>query len=319
MRTADLRCTFLSLSTSLAALLTGACATDDAPAGEDAEAAATQALGTGTLSLVNEIKFSSIMPAPAAAHYEASGVQYHDGLLYVVFDNMTRIGKVNPSLTSASYTSGGAETNSQYESITFDSNNTEHFYIGAETADHQIVQLDSAGDGSSASTQATNVSFGNTNTGLEGLAWVWRNNNDYLLGLCEGINCGTSTGTPRRGAILVMSQVSGGWQASTTLLQLPSAVQFADYSDLALTLNGDGSYKVAVTSQESKKLWIGTLSATSWSFIGDGTVYPMPSADYCNVEGVTFISPTRVALVSDLNKNGGTCSNKDQMIHIFDL
>ena len=74
-----------------------------------------------------------------------------------------------------------------------------------------------------------------------------------------------------------------------------------------------------MTSQESKALWVGQLSATSWSFLGDGTIYPMPSSDYCNVEGVTFVSPTQVAMVSDMADPNTSCNNKDEMVHIFNL
>jgi hypothetical protein len=79
---------------------------------------------------------------------------------------------------------------------------------------------------------------------------------------------------------------------------------------------------VAVTSQESRALWIGRLSATSWSFLDDGTIYPLPSSDYCNVEGVSFLSASRVALVSDMSdpqSDPTNCNNKDEMVHIFDL
>jgi hypothetical protein len=59
--------------------------------------------------------------------------------------------------------------------------------------------------------------------------------------------------------------------ADPTYLRLPLTVSFKDYSDLALLPNYDGTYQVAVTSQESKALWIGRLSGTSWSFLDDGT------------------------------------------------
>jgi hypothetical protein len=111
---------------------------------------------------------------------------------------------------------------------------------------------------------------------------------------------------------------SGGAKASRS-------TPHAAGTDLALLPNADGTYKVAVTSQESKALWIGRLSATSWSFLDDGTIYPLPSSDCCNVEGVTFLSASRVALVSlvsdmsDPQSDPANCNNKDEMVHIFDL
>lgn len=310
MRSTDLRCVSI-----LSLLFAGACVDPVDEASVSSEIAAS-----GTLHFVRESKISAIIPT-STNDYEASGVQFHNNQLYIVFDNMTKIGKVAPDLLSGSYTTGGAITNSQYEGITFDDHGTEHFYVSAETSSNQVVQLDSAANATSASPQPTNVTFADTNKGFEGLAWLFRNNNDYLLGLCEGFDCTASHGgAGGRGGILVMAQTSSGWSASSTVLRLPAAVAFKDYSDLALWPNGDGSYKVAVTSQESKALWIGTLSATSWAFVGDGTIYPMPSADYCNVEGVTFLSATRVAMVSDMNDDGpANCNLKDEMVHVFDL
>jgi hypothetical protein len=312
---------------TLAALLGGAC---QGPLPQDAQedpepqgtSAATQALtAPGTLQLVRERKISQIIPISGQNDYEASGVQLRGGLLYIVFDNMTKIGRVALDLNSGSYASGGSSSDqSQYEGITFDDHVTPHFYVVEERTDARVVQYDDVASGGSASDQSTNVTFSSSNKGFEGLAWLRRYNNDYLLGLCEGFDCTSSSGSPGgRGVIRVMAQNGSSWVADPTPLRLPSAVRFNDYSDIALLPNHDGTYQVAVTSQESKSLWIGRLSATSWSFLDDGTVYPLPSSDYCNIEGVTFLSPTRVALVSDMGDPDTSCNNKDEMVHIFDL
>lgn len=311
-----------TLGATLAALLTGACAL--APTDEPTADTTAAVAGTGTLGFVRERKISQVLPLSGINDYEASGVQLVGDQLYIVFDNMTKIGHVSLDLLSGAYASGGSSsTQSQYEAITLDAHGTQHLYVAVEQSAAQVVQYDTAASGSSASTQTTNVTLPSANKAFEGLAWVWRNNNDYLLGLCEGFDCtGNHGGAGGRGAIRVMAQTSGSWTADPTVLYLPDAVRFLDYSDLALWPNADGTYKVAVTSQESKALWIGTLSGTSWSFLGDGTIYSMPSADYCNVEGVTFLSATRVALVSDMSDpktDPVGCNNKDEMVHIFDL
>jgi hypothetical protein len=312
---------------ALLALLGGACLEPPLAGGEADEAQTTtssELVGSGTLQFVRERKISQIIPLSGINDYEASGVQLHGGQLYIVFDNMTQIGRVALDLQSGSYASGGSSsTESQYEGITFDDNVTQHFYTVVEQAAAEVVQYDSAASGSSAVHQSTNVTL-TDGKGFEGIAWLRRNNNDYLLGLCEGYGCTTSHGgSGGRGAIRVMAQTGSSWTADPTFLFLPVAVRFKDYSDLALLPNTDGTYKVAVTSQESKALWIGRLSATSWSFLDDGTIYPLPSSDYCNVEGVTFLSASRVALVSDasdpLDGDPPGCNNKDEMVHIFDL
>lgn len=315
---------------ALFALLVGAC---EAPSpvgleGEDGLGSAATSyglVGSGTLHLVRERKISQIIPLSGVNDYEASGVQLHGGQLYIVFDNMTKIGYVAPDLLSGSYASGGSSSNeSQYEGITFDDHSTPHFYVVVEKSNAEVVQYDDVASGGSASTQSTNVTFSSSNKGFEGLAWLRRNNNDYLLGLCEGFECTSNHGgSGGRGAIRVMAQNGSSWTADPTLLRLPVGVSFKDYSDVALMPNYDGTYQVAVTSQESKALWIGRLSGTSWSFLDDGTIYPLPSSDYCNVEGVTFLSATRVALVSDASDpqdgDPAGCNNKDEMVHIFDL
>jgi len=312
---------------ALLVLLGGACLDPPAPGGEAGEARATAASGlaaSGTLRLVRERKLSQVIPLSGIDDYEASGVQYRGGQLYVVFDNMTKIGHVALDLLSGGYASGGSSSNqSQYEGITFDSYLTQHFYVAVEHADAEVVQYDDVASGGSADHQSTDVTFSSGNKGFEGIAWLRRNSNDYLLGLCEGFDCTSSHGgSGGRGAIRIMAQSGSSWVADPTYLRLPAAVSFQDYSDLALYPNLDGTYQVGVTSQESKALWIGRLSAASWSFLDDGTIYPMPSSDYCNVEGVTFLSSTRVALVSDLSdpqSDPAGCNNKDEMVHIFDL
>jgi hypothetical protein len=307
-------------------LLLGACLTSP-PSGRDEEAQATASAGlaaSGTLHLVRERKISQIIPLSGVTDYEASGVQLHGDQLYIVFDNMTKIGHVALDLQSGAYASGGSSSNqSQYEGITFDDHGTAHFYVAVEQTSAEVVQYDDVASGSSADHQSTNVTFSASNKGFEGLAWLFRNNTDNLLGLCEGFDCTSSHGgSGGRGGIRVMTQNGSSWTADPTILRLPAAVSFLDYSDLALLPNADGTYKVAVTSQESKALWIGRLSATSWSFLDDGTIYPLPSSDYCNVEGVSFLSASRVALVSDMSDpqtDPAGCNNKDEMVHIFDL
>jgi hypothetical protein len=142
------------------------------------------------------------------------------------------------------------------------------------------------------------------------------------------------------GRVKILQQSISGSTISWNLIPngmvaLPVA-GFADYSDIALYPpypstndcpglggNGTGLYKVAITSQASSKLWIGTFNAKTWSF-GSGTTYEFPKSGsqtiYCNVEGVTFLSSTRIAVVSDAaNENQPECLDKDQSIHIFDI
>lgn len=295
-----------------------------------------------------ESKFSALgIPTLPQGQYEASGVHYQNGYLYVVFDNSYRIVRANTALTSfaifASLVSPDAP--SQFEGITFDARGTTHFYVPTEVSSTGKVNEFNA---TFSSRQVQPISgaatFSNTNAGYEGLAWVWHcspsdpNGDDYLLALCEGNGCG---GSSSGGRVHVLRQHSSTTPTSWAAIPgSPIAVppSFDDYADIALApaypatcdcagvcSNATGVYKVAIVSQESSKLWIGTLNTTNWTF-GSGTTYDFPvdgdGNEYCNVEGVTFLSNNKIAVVSDARNpqiQGSECVAKEQTISIFTL
>ena len=317
----------LGLTAALIGLSTGCTVQTDELAETDSVGEAAQAITYGgTLSLVRERKLSSLFGG-VSADYEASGVQVLGSDLYVVFDDMNQIAKMPTSLAAgtATYTPGTLSSSSeQYEGITLDTNGTQHFYVSQEVSPGKIVQLDGAGSAQGEEYQSTGVSFSDSNKGFEGIAWVRRSNDDYLLALCEAGNCGDTTGTSIPGTIKVLRQTGSSWTVDTTisLCGNTSCTQgiFSDYSDIALFPLADGSYKVAITSQESRQLWIGNLSATTWAFTSSGTVYDYPSSGYCNVEGVTFLTATRLALASDQYTGSEPgCNDKDESMHIVDI
>jgi hypothetical protein len=69
------------------------------------------------------------------------------------------------------------------------------------------------------------------------------------------------------------------------------------------------------------------LSPSSWELVSEGTTYRFPRDRqnrpvYCNVEGVSWIAPDRVVVVSDKAKPSvqrKRCRIKDQSIHVFDI
>jgi len=304
------------------------------------------------LVLVRETKISDLNVA-ALPHdqYEASGVVSQGGFLYVIFDNSYRILKVRPDTgwTSPSLTSVSNDGDSQYEAITFDSHNTQNFYAMVESAPSSGLNLGKIDKYTSTLSgptgEWTNITFPYANKGFEGAAWLWScpgggAGNDFILGLCEGNNCTNST-QAGNGKIKILQQNISGSTISWNLIQngtvsIPATADFVDYSDIALYPpypttndcaglggNGTGLYTVAIVSQQSSKLWIGTFNAKTWSFQGNGTVYEFPKGSqsqiiYCNIEGVTFLSATRIAVVSDAADTAG-CMAKDQSIHIFDI
>jgi hypothetical protein len=102
-------------------------------------------------------------------------------------------------------------------------------------------------------------------------------------------------------------------------IRLPETVLFEDYS--GLTVTGD---RIAVISQVSSALWLGHLAPDGWQVTGPGTTYALPTDGDGNVvygtaEGVSWIAPDRVVMVSDKAKpkQDPRCRAKDQSIHIF--
>lgn len=291
--------------------------------GEDVEASGGETPAQGVLKLVQERKLSKLLSS-AADDYEASGVTAREGFFYITFDNMTSIGIVNASLSSASEIVGEIK-GSEYEGITFEDHGTAHFYVMKEMDNDsdpprgKIIQLDASANHEGS--EWTDVGFEDDNKGFEGIAWVWANEADHLLGLCEGNFCKDESASTGNGRIKVLLQQSSAWVTETTL-NIPPEASFRDYSDIALLDNGDGTFKVAIVSQESSALWLGTLTTSPWELSGPGIVYAFPrtangALQYCDIEGVTFLNGNSLAFVSDKSTGSDACKDKDESVHIF--
>jgi hypothetical protein len=86
--------------------------------------------------------------------------------------------------------------------------------------------------------------------------------------------------------------------------------------------------RVAIVSQENSMLWVGQFDEADWKWCDEGQLYEFPRSkkgDICygNIEGVGWISPTRIVTVSDRRKKQDQpdkkLSEKDQSVHIFDI
>lgn len=270
------------------------------------------------LVLVKEKKLSSLL---GSGTFEASGVQVQGGSLFVVFDNMTKFAEISSDLSSGALKSAGSKSkSSNFEGITESLTEPGLFFVVEESAggdDRGVVHtFDESGD--ELIEEPTDVDFADPNKGFEGIASMVDGSSEVLLGLCEGNSCKDDVSDVGHGRIKVLGHGVDSW-ATEASIKIPATAKFKDYSDIALLDQGDGTLKVAITSQESKRLWIGTLSSFSWSFQGEGAVFSFPSSGYCNVEGVSFLSDTRIAVVSDKTKDSGSCELKEQMVHIFDI
>ena len=154
---------------------------------------------------------------------------------------------------------------------------------------------------------------------MSAVRWQGR---DYLLALCEGNRCraGRKGRTPGAGRIQVL-QRSGAWWKPVATIALPSWVAFVDYS--AVSVRGT---RIAVVSQQTSRLWIGTLRFRDWTIAGRGSIYDFPrkgkgKPKYCTLEGLCWLSPRTFVLVSDLSKGdyAKRCRKRDQSIHVFRL
>ncbi|MES2628652.1 MAG: hypothetical protein V4616_06750, partial [Bacteroidota bacterium] len=171
--------------------------------------------------------------------FEASGVHYLNGYFYTVFDNRYKIGKLKSTLPQNSsqntlLSSGSGD--SGFEGIAYDDNNTPNFFVVEETVKNgsvyqpRIREYDASMNYQNSLWCEYNFTSGNANKGFEGIAWVYRGADDYMLGLVEGT-----------GKVVVLKKTSSKW-AFVQEITLPSSVTFTDYSDIAIYGN-----KVAIT------------------------------------------------------------------------
>ncbi len=315
-------CTVLALS----ACRKDTCTPTPQPAPAVAPAGTARISGATVLGApVAEAKVYKLLPGyDRTDDFEASGVQYLNGYFYVAFDNRYKIARIKSTLPENSsqnslLSSGSGD--SGFVGITYDANSTPHFFVVEESVSHngqyqpRIRQYDASMNYQSSMYADVYFSSSNANKAFEGIAWTFRDGDDYLLGLVEGT-----------GKIPVLKKTSSLWQ-KVAEITLPASVTFTDYSDIALYGN-----TVAITSQEDGQLWIGTLSPTSWTITG-GTAYEFPKGStsgvvgagtsplYGNIEGISFISDRQIVVVSDKVKSDQPSyqSYKDQSVHIFNL
>jgi hypothetical protein len=280
------------------------------------------------LELIREAKIFDVLPGSPDPRLEASGVLALDELFYVIFDNLPHIARISPDLSRA-----GRDNHmiiqeeghrSGFEDIAHDSSSG-RFYV-------LIESLPREGGTFMAAVQEYDENFRFTGTawldfpldrpnkGLEGLTCVHRDVQTYLLGLCEGNRCkgGAAGRVPGGGRIHVFRRGRRDWER-VDKIRLPETVLFEDYSGIAVA--GD---RIAVVSQQSSALWLGHLAPDSWQVTDAGTSYALPrdadgSIVYGTAEGVSWIAPDQVVMVSDKAKSDQDprYQAKDQSIHVF--
>jgi hypothetical protein len=280
------------------------------------------------LELVREAKILDILEGSLGPRLEASGVLAKDGLFYVIFDNLPHIACIVPELARAARDNHMIMQEKGhrrgFEDIAYDPRSG-RFYVLIESLRRGRAKFMAAVQEYDADFRYIGSSWldfplDRPNKGLEGLTCVHREGQTYLLGLCEGNRCqgGAEGRIPGGGRIQVFRRGRRDWDR-VGKIRLPETVLFEDYS--GITVTGD---RIAVVSQASSALWLGRLLPDGWQVTGAGTTYALPSdADgnivYGTAEGVSWIAPDQVVMVSDKAKSDQDprCRAKDQSIHIF--
>ena len=280
------------------------------------------------LNLVAEGKLSKLLGEFAPSRLEASGVCIQDGMAVVVFDNLAQMARLDPALQSGRPENaliGLPASKTGYEGLTWDQSERK-FYVVVEAIrrrkrirgqvqvfDEHLVLLE---------THWLGFPLKADNKGFEGLAHMRRDGREYLLGLCEGNKChgGKEGKKAGNGRIQVYRKSRNTWVHKSTL-KLSRAVAF-EFASSAQSY----STRLAVVSQASSALWVGTLAPDKWRCIDAGQVYRFPPKGqgkvvYCNIEGVDWLDDDKVIVVSDRRKatQKRRCGDKDQSIHLYSL
>ena len=279
------------------------------------------------LRLEREAAVADLLPAERAGQWEASGVLARDGFLYVVSDSRREVAVVtedlDPTGTLIALPHGPA---AGFEDLAVDPG-TGHYLLLVEAlrrGSGWMAQVEEFDEQFRAVSRAwLDFRLPSANKGLEGLTCVQRGAQTFVLGLCEGNWCshGERGRTPGGGRIQVFVRADDAWPKVATV-HLPAWLPFRDFSALAAA--GD---RLAVVSQESSAVWTGRLDVERWEIMDDGAVRELPrdahgERVYCNVEGVSWIGPDRLAMVSDRVKPGEQpqrCRAKEESIHVFGL
>ena len=248
----------------------------------------------------------------------------------MVFDDRTQIAclsdDLQPSKTNGLF--GTTHADCGYEGITYNAAK-QRFYLLVESRKQKrgcykavIVEYDN--EFKYLKNRTVDFTFESGNKGFEAAAHVRRDNKDYLLALCEGnkCQCGAKGRKPGGGRVQLFEKKRKDWQ-HVRAIALPKSVPFVDYSGMSIDKG-----RVAIVSQVNSMLWVGQFDEADWMWRDDGQLYEFPrskngSIRYGNIEGVGWVTPTRIVTVSDRRKKQDQpdkkLAEKDQSVHIFDI
>jgi hypothetical protein len=261
-----------------------------------------------TMRLIGEARIRDLLPAGAPGRLEASGVVAVGDRFLVIFDNLRVVARIDADLTRPAANdlvwSQPAASSSGYEDIACDPG-TGHVFLLIESerrnGGYQARVEEYDADLHPIASGWLEYPIARANKGVEGLEFVRRENGVHLLGLHES------------GGLLVFRPGRRNWKHVATV-DLPADLKLADYSGISLA--GD---RMALISQQSGALWVGELAPDKWAATGPGRTYRFPRG-YCTVEGVCWLGPSTVVVVSDRSKRGSQpldCRAKEESLHLF--
>jgi hypothetical protein len=285
------------------------------------------------LQLVAERKVRDLLPQTELGRAEASGVLALNGELLVIFDDTTNIGLIDqdlsptannrviqpdPPLARDKYAGKG------YEDIAWDPASSS-LYLLVESVRHREQLLPRVeivdADFRRRSQVFLDFPFDADNKGMEGLTFTNRDGEPTLVALCEGNRCrGGEEGKRPGGGRLQLFRPGSHTCKHLGTIKLPRHVWFVDYSSVAI--RGD---RIAVLSQQSSALWVGTFSPGSWEIADDDTCYSLPRDEkgriqYGTAEGVSWLDNNHLVVVSDKAKDHQPhWQAKERRVHIFTL
>jgi hypothetical protein len=268
------------------------------------------------LELIREEKLFRLLPGRTKrSRLEASGVALVDeNTALVVFDNLNQVARIDLSLKRQPKNAllPAPSLGSGFEDICIDHRDRKVFCLVESVEDFDgllrgfVAEYDH--DGHFIRCTRLPSPLAKHNKGFEGLDHRWRGGREFLYALSEASHNG-------KGRIEVFVRARGGeWKASHRI-PLPKQAEFEDYAALAYRYR-----QLAVVSQASARLWVAQIDEKAHAVVREsGAVYRFPTKNYGNVEGIAWLAPDILVVVSDRKKKRqpDRFSDKDQSIHLF--
>jgi len=257
--------------------------------------------------MIRDVRLRDLLPAGSPGRLEGSGVIVAGGRYLVVCDNLRAVVVIDadldrPAANSVRATAPGRAAG--YEDIARDPV-TGHVFLLIESEQrnggHQARVEEYDENFELVATGWLEYPLQRPNKGMEGLEFVRRDGGIHLLGLHES------------GGLLVFRPGRHNW---THIDSIGLPFEAADYAGLALAGN-----RLAVLSQQSAALWVGELAPDKWAVTDPGRVYRFPHG-YCTVEGVCWLGPRDLVVVSDRAKRDSQpawCRAKEESLHLVGL